>query len=315
MQLAFASLVGIEPMPFARLVARASEIGADGIEVNLGPKFRPIDGASFGGHLDTDAVVRGETGEIEEVLDRHGVRITALAPMLNLLNADEGVRSELAGYFRRAIDACVKLGVGVIVCYGGSPCGMYFWGMPGVSPNHPSNRVDEVVGEFKKVFTPLAAYAEERGVKIALETAPRGGGEGNIAHSPYLWDRIFEAVPNPAIGLSFDPSHLYWIGVPDVPNVIRTYRERVHHVDGKDAEILPDVLARQGVLGSGWWRYRLPGLGALDWAAILSALREIGYDHAIAIENEDPVLHGLAGVGYSITHLRRLLLPEPEARA
>ena len=33
-------------------------------------------------------------------------------------------------------------------------------------------------------------------------------------------------------------------------------------------------LARQGILGSGWWRYRLPGLGVLNWTDIFSALRE-----------------------------------------
>jgi len=84
--------------------------------------------------------------------------------------------------------------------------------------------------------------------------------------------------------LSFDPSHLLWLQIPDVPGIIRSYGSRIYHVDGKDCEILPDRLARQGILGSSWWRYRLPGFGQLDWIAILAALREIGYDGAMSIE-------------------------------
>jgi len=89
-----------------------------------------------------------------------------------------------------------------------------------------------------------------------------------------------------------------------VPGVIRAYRDRIYNFDGKDAEILPDRLARQGILGNAWWRYRLPGLGGLDWRAILSTLKEIGYVGDLAIENEDPVYLGLAGAAWSANYLR-----------
>ncbi len=95
---------------------------------------------------------------------------------------------------------------------------------------------------------------------------------------------MFEAIPSRAVGLSFDPSHLLWSQIPDVPGIIRSYGSRIYHVDGNDCEILPDRLARQGILGSSWWRNRLPGFGQLDWIAILAALREIGYDGAMSIE-------------------------------
>ena len=164
--------------------------------------------------------------------------------------------------------------------------------------------VAENIRQFREVFTPLAAYAEERGVRIAFETAARGGGEGNLAHNPDLWDRLFDAVPSPALGLSFDPSHLVWLHIPNIPDVVRAYGSRIYHFDGKDTEILPAVLARQGILGSGWWRYRLPGLGALDWRAVLSALKDTGYDGVISIENEDPLFLGLDGVAWSANYLR-----------
>jgi sugar phosphate isomerase/epimerase len=144
-------------------------------------------------------------------------------------------------------------------------------------------------------------------VRIAFETAPRGGGEGNIAHAPALWDRMFDAVPSLALGLSFDPSHLVWLHIPNIPDIVRRYGSRIYHFDGKDTEILPGKLAEQGVLGNGWWRYRLPGCGDLDWRMILAALRDTGYDGAVDIENEDPLALGLEGAAWSARHLRSLL--------
>jgi sugar phosphate isomerase/epimerase len=311
MQIAFASLVGVEPMPFATLVAEAKARGLDAIEVNVGPGYKPIDGADYPGHLDLAAIVRDGPNQIKELLDAHGVSIASLAPMLNLLAPDISLREERIAAVRLTIDACVTLGVGTVVTYGGSASGMYLYGLPGQRPDHPSNLVAENIRQFREVFTPLAAYAEERGVRIAFETAARGGGEGNLAHNPELWDMLFEAVPSPALGLSFDPSHLVWLHIPNIPDVIRAYGARIYHFDAKDTEILPAVLARQGILGSGWWRYRLPGLGALDWRAVLSALKDTGYDGVISIENEDPLFLGLDGVAWSANYLRGIFPLSP----
>ncbi len=311
MKLGFASLIGVEPMPFADLVFEASKRGLTALEVNVGPKFPHIDGASYPGHLDLSAIVEHGAGPVEEMLGDSGITIASLAPMLNLLTADPSLREERMAYLRLTIDACVKLGVRNVVTFTGSAYGMHFWGMPGVGDHHSSNRVADNIQHFRDVYGPLARYAEHRGIRIAFETAGRGGSEGNLAHSPELWDRMFEAVPSDAVGLSFDPSHLVWLQIPHIPDVIRTYGSRIYHVDGKDIEVMPTQLARQGILGSGWWRYRLPGLGELDWRAIFSALRDIGYDDVIAIENEDPLCPGLDSVAWSADYLRAQLLPTP----
>jgi len=310
MKIGFATLIGVEPMPFPALVRRAAEHGLTALEVNVGPSYPRIDGAPFPGHLDLAAIVRDGPGPVAELLARHGVEIASLAPMLNLLTADLALREARIAEVRLAIDACAALGVGTLVTFAGSAFGMHFSGMPGVGDDHPSNRVADNLAIFKDVYGPLAAYAADRGVRIAFETAGRGGPEGNLAHSPELWDRMFEAVPSPALGLSFDPSHLVWLQIPDPPDVIRAYGPRIYHVDGKDTEILPARLRRRGILGAGWWRYRLPGLGALDWRAIFSALRDVGYDGVVAIENEDPLCPGLAGVAWSAAYLRGCLLPD-----
>ncbi|MHB8645625.1 MAG: sugar phosphate isomerase/epimerase family protein [Thermomicrobiales bacterium] len=309
MKVAFASLVGIEPVPLPELLGRAKAAGLDSIEINVGPTFPHIAGATYPGHLDLDTIARGGPGEVHELFAAHGMTIASLAPMLNLLDANLAVREERIAAFRLTIDAAATLGVPTVVTYGGSAFGMHFYGLPGVGPDHPSNHVADNLRLFTEVFTPLATYADTKGVRIAFETAARGGGHGNVAHSPELWDLLFDAVPSPALGLSFDPSHLVWLQIPHIPDLIRQYGPRIYHFDAKDTEILPAVLARQGILGSGWWRYRLPGLGALDWPAILSALRDTGYDDVVSIENEDPLFLGLDGVAWAADYLRRVFPP------
>jgi len=304
MNLGISSLVGIEPTPFPALLERMAGYGFDSIEVSVGPGYRPIAGAPYPGHLDLRAIVRDGGGATKELAARHGIAISALAPMVNLLTADLNRRAERIAEFRLTLDACAALGVDTLVTFTGSAHGMHFWGLPGVGDGHPTSNVAANLAIFREVYTPLAEYAGERGVRIAFETAGRGGGEGNLAHAPELWELMFDAVPSPALGLSFDPSHLVWLHIPDVPGVIRRYAARIYHVDGKDTEILPERLARQGIFGHGWWRYRLPGCGALDWMAITSALCDIGYTGAIDIENEDPLRPGLAAAAWSADYLR-----------
>jgi sugar phosphate isomerase/epimerase len=74
-------------------------------------------------------------------------------------------------------------------------------------------------------------------------------------------------------------------------------------VQAKDVEIDPDGRNRLGVFGnavgraeqpweSGWWRYRIPGLGIVDWPALLTALASSGFDGVVSVEHEDPVWSG-----------------------
>ncbi|MDQ3695508.1 MAG: sugar phosphate isomerase/epimerase [Chloroflexota bacterium] len=311
MKIGFATLVGIEPIPFPDLVKRAGALGLEAVEINAGPGFRPIGGAKYGGHIDLRAVANGGAGQVLDLLAEQDMTVTAIAPMLNLLTPDLARREERITSLKQAIDACVALESDVVVTYGGSTAGMHFLGLPAVGSGHPSNKLTENVQAFKEVYAPLARYAEDRGVRIAFETAPRGGGEGNLAHAPALWDIIFSEVPSPALGLSFDPGHLVWLQVPDIPGVIRAYGDRIYHMDGKDAEVLPAALAKQGITGNAWWRYRLPGQGQANWPAILSALREVGYQGGLSIENEDPMCLGLEGAAWAANYLRRCLLPAP----
>jgi len=260
--------------------------------------------------MDTRRVKEVNVSEIKKAFERNGLFVSALAPWANHLDADVEVRKTNNDLLKASIDLCLQLNAEIIDTAAGSPAGMHFFGTPGLFgfPYERGSRVEECINIFSEVFTPLAEYAQAHGVKIAFETAGRGPG-GNIAHCPYMWDKMFQAVPSKVLGLSFDPSHLVWLHIGPVESIIRRYGDRVYHVDGKDCEIIPEMLAYQGIFGNKWWRYRIPGYGALNWASIISALLDIGFEGSIDIENEDPLLPGLEGIAFGRKHIKQFKTP------
>lgn len=153
---------------------------------------------------------------------------------------------------------------------------------------------DENIALFQKVYTPIAAHAEQQGVRLAFENWPRNGTM--LAITPELWEAMFTAVPSPALGICYDPSHFYWLGI-DYIQPIRDFADRIYHAHAKDTEILVEGRNRFGIYGrqlestteQSWWRYRLPGYGEIDWAHYLDTLYQIGYDGVLSIEHEDPI--------------------------
>ena len=65
---------------------------------------------------------------------------------------------------------------------------------------------------------------------------------------------------------------------------------------------------------SGWWRYRLPGSGEVDWPGFLGALARAGYDGVVSVEHEDPVWTGtVERVTHGLELARDVLAPLVEA--
>jgi sugar phosphate isomerase/epimerase len=51
-------------------------------------------------------------------------------------------------------------------------------------------------------------------------------------------------------------------------------------------------LERDNPWDVGWWRYRVPGLGEVDWVRLIDTLYEGGFDGVLSVEHEDPVWGG-----------------------
>jgi sugar phosphate isomerase/epimerase len=96
------------------------------------------------------------------------------------------------------------------------------------------------------------------------------------------------------MGLNLDPSHLVWQGI-EHEAALRAVAGRVFLAHAKDTEIFPEKQQQTGYFGKGWWAYRLPGHGRIDWRRWLAALREVGFDGVVSIEHEDAAYGAMRG--------------------
>ena len=157
----------------------------------------------------------------------------------------------------------------------------------------------------------MAAHAETAGVQhIAFELHPL-----HLVFNVPTLQRMRDAV-GPVIGANMDPSHLFWQQM-DPLAAIRALGPGVQHVHLKDTGIQPERVALAGVLDTTpfedaarrAWVFRTVGR-AHDhawWASFIGALREVGYDGPLSIENEDPYQPAVEGVEEAAAFIRPLL--------
>ena len=208
----------------------------------------------------------------------YGVKISAVSRYMP--NALAEPKAAVKKEYRQAIRMAKLLGAPAVATLAG---------------RIPDKAPEDSLPVFKKVFGEVAKMAADAGVKIAIENWPGMIGWPrvgvNIAYSPRLWAMMFDAVPHPSLGLEFDPSHLVWQGI-DYIRALHEFGDRIHHVHLKDTEILHHQQQQRGIFDGGWWRYRIPGWGQVNWQAFLSALNDVGYTGGLAIEHEDPIFSG-----------------------
>lgn len=214
-------------------------------------------------------------GEVRDVLAAQGNAVISSLGVYGNSLQDESTSQSLAAL----IDAAEIFGCRT-VC-----------GFAGRLTNLP---VPESMPAFRRVFTPLAKQAEDRGVRIAFENCEMRGtwqfGDMNIAHAPAAWEMMFNEVPSEALGLEWEPCHQLNSLIDPLPQ-LRQWAHKVFHVHGKDATVMWDVIRTWGIRGGKqYMNHRTPGFGDTNWADVISILRMAGYRGAIDIEGRhDPV--------------------------
>jgi sugar phosphate isomerase/epimerase len=115
----------------------------------------------------------------------------------------------------------------------------------------------------------------------------------NLAHTPYLWRKMWEIIPDDNFGLNLDPSHLI-LQMIDIERVVHEFKDRIFHVHAKDLKIDWEGVYQHGVFskGMGWQVPCLPGFGDVKWNRFIGALYAVGYDSYISIEHEDRAFEG-----------------------
>jgi sugar phosphate isomerase/epimerase len=259
----------------------ALELAVWPVESSRDYQARQIDAANFS---------NDDAKKILDLFAKHNIEISALAYYDNNLHPDLNMRNSYLKHLNSVIDTASKLNVKLVGTFVGS---------------RPDKSPKENILEIGKVFREILKFAEDRNVKIMIENCPmenwvQFGFPGNYAYSPELWEALFNEIPSENFGLNLDPSHLYWLGI-DYIQVVKNYSSKIFHAHAKDTEILSEGKNNYGLFGrqidpipwkSGWWRYRMPGLGEIDWKKFISTLQEYNYDYVLSIEHEDPVFEG-----------------------
>lgn len=266
-------------MSFEEVVDFAVENNLECLEVACWPqggRQRRYAGVS---HIDVANLTAEKAAYIQNYCKEKGVELSSLAYYPNPLDPDKEKRKGYIDHIYKLMDASAMLGINMITTFIG---------------RDSSKNVDENMEFVKEIWTPIVRYAEEKGVKIAIENCPMiftndewPGGQ-NIMSTPANWRRVFELLDSPNLGINYDPSHFVWQQI-DYIKPIYEFKDKIFHVHYKDIKVFQDKLADVGVMATPlqYMSPKLPGLGDVDWGRYVSALTDIGFNGCSVIEVED----------------------------
>lgn len=235
-------------------------------------------------HIDVDDLDNKKVKSIHQTLKKHDVYISGLGYYPNPLDPDKEKSEFYIEHIKKVIKAAAKLEIPVINTFIG---------------RNPEKNVTENLKLFEYHWQPIVKVAEENNVKIGIENCPmlftndEWPGGKNLATTPAIWDKMFEIIPSPILGLNYDPSHLIWQMMDEVAPIY-SYKERLHHIHLKDAKVYKDKLNRVGIMATPleYHSPKLPGLGDVRWRDFFSALTSVKYRGAVCIEVEDKAYEG-----------------------
>ena len=235
-------------------------------------------------HVDVTNFGPADAERVLQLAEKHSMGISGLGYYPNLLAPDEGAGRVAAEHLKRVISAAKMLRLPVVNTFIGRD-----W----------TRSVDENWPRFLSVWRELIKFAEDQGMRIAIEncpmlfTADEWPGGKNLASSPAIWRRMFEDIPSPYFGLNYDPSHLAW-QLMDYLTPMQEFSSRIFHVHLKDVAVDRQKLNDVGILAYPLQFHtpRLPGRGDIDWGRFLQAVKAIGYDGPTCVEMEDRDFEG-----------------------
>lgn len=240
--------------PLEEVVDFAASAGFDAIEIDVG------------GHIKTPDRVRAAV-----VLARErNLFVSSITYFGNQLDADRSKRNDLRARTEEFAQAIGEAGVPIFVIF----------------PGRNDNADDEAnYDDFAEFANRLIGRTTSSGLVFAIENWP-GPKDNFIGTTPKGWQELFKRIPDRRFGLEFDPSHLIRIGV-DPYAAMDAVKDRIAILHAKDTAIDAAVQQTVGYHGKGWWQYKLPGQGLLDWQRFLRQALTNGFGGTLSIEHED----------------------------
>jgi sugar phosphate isomerase/epimerase len=242
--------------PFAEAASRIAAIGYEGLELMADVP-----------HAWPAGLLEGPKQEIRAAMEANGLTFSNVnAFMMNaiadhrqpywypsFIEHDPGYRRVRIDHTRRAIDLCAELGAPHITTEPGGPIDEW-----------PTRQA--AIDLFVEALKPLAEHAHKRGVLLLVEPEP-----GLLIETTDQYLEIFERVDSPSLGLNFDVGHAYCMA-EDLPAQVAKLARHTRHYHFED------------IAATRVHHHMIPGTGAIDFAAVVAAIKATGYDGWITVE-------------------------------
>ena len=259
-------------------------MGFECVEVACWPQGKAERRYAGVSHINVDDTSDEYVAYVKNYCKEKNVEISSLAFYPNTMDADLEKRQASIDHLMKVINMSSLLGVNMVTTFVG---------------RMQDKTVEENIEEFKKVWPAIIKFAEEKGVKVAIENCPmlftndQWPGGQNLATTPAIWRELFSIIDSDNFGLNYDPSHFVWQMI-DYIKPIYEFKNKIFHVHYKDIKIYRDRLNDYGVMATPlkWMSPKLPGYGDVDWGKYVSALTDIGYEGYTCIEVEDKAFEG-----------------------
>jgi len=128
--------------------------------------------------------------------------------------------------------------------------------------------MDAVWESYVNLMRKFADVVEDAGLRYAIEPHPF-----RLVSNVDGMLRLVDQVGSKAIGMNWDPSHLFPSGETPAVGILRL-KDLVFHTHISDNDAMTNC----------HWR---PGTGKIDWESVLRALKAVGYNHVLSLELED----------------------------
>jgi sugar phosphate isomerase/epimerase len=219
--------------------------------------------------------------ELRRVAESHGLQIVGLHWLLaktqgfHLTTPDPLVRARTADYLVELAQLCADLGGNIMV-----------HGSPQQRNLMEGQSWDSAFANAVDVYRRAAPRIGNLGVNLLIE--PLTTKETNFINSCAEGAKLIEAVGHPSVGLHQDVKAMLPETTP-IPELIHQFRDVTRHFHVNDSNLLG------------------PGMGPTEYAPILKALLDSGYDGWVSVEVFDYSPGAEKIARESINNMKRVL--------
>ena len=155
MKLGFVTAI-LDFMNFEQVIDTASELGFECVEMACWPVEKAARKYAGVSHIHVDTLDDEKIKYINDYCAKKGVEISSLAYYPNMMDEDLEKREYYINHLKKLIVASRKLGINMVTTFVG---------------RMQTKNIEENFEEFA-LWPPIVKFAEENGVKIAIENCP-----------------------------------------------------------------------------------------------------------------------------------------------